>query len=153
MGLAVAPSLRHGPGDGQAYRPARRLGLAALIADASFVIGDRGGGRFDPAALAWSAPVQYVAWVGGTAVGVLGAQLLPDPDRWGADVLFPVFYLSLLLPGLRSAAPADRWWQLVVVVAAAAVALGLSPLAPPGVPVILAAATALLGLLHRGGRR
>ena len=36
--------------------PLRRLLTGALLADASFVIGHRGGGRFDISAIAWAAP-------------------------------------------------------------------------------------------------
>jgi len=61
MGFALAPSMKG--------RPLRRLLTGALLADASFVIGHRGGGRFDISAVAWAAPVQYVTWVGGTVVG------------------------------------------------------------------------------------
>ena len=56
-----------------------------------------------------------------------------------------LFYLSLLLPELRRAAPV-RGLPIVVALAAAAVALILTPVAPPGVPVLAAAAVALVGL-------
>ena len=66
----------------------RRLLKGAVLADASFVIGNRGGGRFDISAIAWAAPVQYVTWVGGTVAGVAGARAIGDPGRWGLDVCF-----------------------------------------------------------------
>jgi predicted branched-subunit amino acid permease len=56
-------------------------------------------------------------------------------------VLFPVFYLGLLVPELRAAGR-----PLAVAVAAAVVAMALVPITPEGVPVLAAAATALLGL-------
>jgi hypothetical protein len=160
MGFAIAPSMKGGP--------LRRLLRGALLADASFVIGHRGGGRFDVSAIAWAAPVQYVAWVGGTVVGVAGATAIGDPGRWGLDVLFPVFYLSLLLPdlfpehvqsgGRRAHRHADRasggrghpasrdLRPIIVAVLGAAITLALTPIAPPGVPVLVAAAAALIGL-------
>jgi AzlC protein len=160
MGFAIAPSMTG--------RPLRRLLRGALLADASFVIGHRGGGRFDMSALAWAAPVQYVTWVGGTVVGVVGATAIGDPARWGLDVLFPVFYLSLLLPdlfpehlqagGRRGRRQADRARSgrgprpprnvqpIIVAVLAAAITLALTPVAPPGVPVLVAAAAALIGI-------
>ncbi|HEY6688456.1 MAG TPA: AzlC family ABC transporter permease [Propionibacteriaceae bacterium] len=138
MGFAVAPSMTGGP--------LRRLLTGALIADASFVIGHRGGGRFDISALAWAAPVQYVAWVGGTVAGVAGARAIGDPSRWGLDVFFPVFYLSLVLPELfPKHAPRNRQ-PIMVAVLAAMITLVLTPIAAPGVPVLVAAAAALLGL-------
>jgi predicted branched-subunit amino acid permease len=160
MGFAIAPSMKGGP--------LRRLLRGALLADASFVIGHRGGGRFDVSAIAWAAPVQYVAWVGGTVVGVAGATAIGDPGRWGLDVLFPVFYLSLLLPDLfplhfqgggrrarrqadqgsstRGPASSRNLRPIIVAVLAAAITLALTPIAPPGVPVLVAAAAALIGL-------
>ena len=148
MGFAIAPSMTGGK--------LRRLLRGALLADASFVIGHRGGGQFDISAIAWAAPVQYVAWVLGTVVGVAGATAIGDPVRWGLDVLFPVFYLSLLLPdlfpehfrsgsGLDPAAPRNLR-PIIVAVVAAAITLALAPIAPIGVPVLVAAAAALLGL-------
>ena len=147
MGFAIAPSMRGGV--------LRRLLTGALLADASFVIGHRGGGRFDISALAWAMPVQYVTWVFGTVAGVLGATAIGDPTRWGLDVLFPVFYLSLLLPELfppdlasnRSGRAAPRNHSpIIVAVLAAAITLALTPIAPPGVAVLVAAAAALIGL-------
>ena len=148
MGFAIAPSMTGGK--------LRRLLRGALLADASFVIGHRGGGQFDISAIAWAAPVQYVTWVLGTVVGVAGATAIGDPGRWGLDVLFPVFYLSLLLPdlfpehfqsssGLDPAGPRSLR-PIIVAVVAAAVTLALTPIAPVGVPVLVAAGAALLGL-------
>jgi hypothetical protein len=70
--------------------------------------------------------------------------------------LFPVFYLSLLLPdlfpehfqsssGLDPAAPRSLR-PIIVAVLAAAITLALTPIAPVGVPVLVAAGAALLGL-------
>jgi hypothetical protein len=61
MGFAIAPSVKGGP--------LQRLLKGAVLADASFVIGHRGGGHFDISAIAWATPVQYVTWVGGTVAG------------------------------------------------------------------------------------
>jgi predicted branched-subunit amino acid permease len=160
MGFAIAPSMTGGK--------LRRLLKGALLADASFVIGHRGGGQFDISAIAWAAPVQYVGWVLGTVVGVAGATAIGDPSRWGLDVLFPVFYLSLLIPDLfpehietggrrarrraarvsggRGSATSPNSRAIIVAVLAAAITLALTPIAPPGVPVLVAAAAALIGL-------
>ena len=151
MGFAIAPSMTGGP--------LRRLLTGALLTDASLIIGHREGGRFDISALAWAAPAQSLGWVGGTAAGVLGATAIGEPTRWGIDVLFPVFYLSLLLPelfpvhvqgaGRRARRQADRQnvRPIIVALLAAGITLALTPIAPPGVPVLVAAAAALIGLL------
>ena len=155
MGFAIAPSMKGAP--------LRRFLTGALLADASFVIGHRGGGRFDIRAIAWAAPLQYLPWIGGTVVGVVGADAIGDPTRWGLDVLFPVFYLSLLLPDLfperfqggqrRADGPSSHGSSvpqnlrpIIVALLAAAITLCLTPIAPPGVPVVVAAAAALIGL-------
>jgi predicted branched-subunit amino acid permease len=133
MGFAVAPSLRGGA--------LSRVGAGATLTDASFAVAHRGRGRFDVEALAWALPLQYLAWVGGTAVGVAGAVFATDPHRLGLDVLFAVFYLGLLWPELR-----DSGRAYLVAAASAVVTLVLAPVAPAGVPVLAAAATALIGL-------
>lgn len=134
MRFAIAPSL---------HAPAwRRAVSGALLADASFAIAHRrDGGGFDIAALEGAVPVQYIGWVGGTAAGVAGASLVTDPSRFGFDVLFPVFYLGLLLPELRGSARA-----ILVALISAAVTIALIPVAPEGVPVLAGACAALLGL-------
>lgn len=127
------------------------------MTDASFVIGYREAGRFDVSAIAWAAPQQYLSWFGGTIAGVAGATAVGDPARWGLDVLFPVFYLSLLLPELaphpggnaKGQARADRERDVRPLIAAAlagAVTLALTPIASPGVPVLVAAGAAMIGL-------
>ena len=132
MGFALAPSLSGGL--------VRRALAGILVIDASFALAHRGEGRFDPETVIWAAPLQYAGWVGGTAAGVAGATVLSDPGQLGLDVLFPVFYLALLLPELRGSARA-----YLVAAMSAVVTLVLIPVAPPGVPVLAAAATALLG--------
>ncbi len=142
MGFAMAPSMSGGP--------LRRFGQGALLTDASFLIAQRGDGTFDVRSHVWAAPAQYVSWVGGTVLGVVGARLIGDPERWGLDVMFPIFYLGLLLPEVlpRGAdgrrRPARR--SLLAAGLGAVIAVALVPVAPPGVPVLAAATAALVGL-------
>lgn len=89
-------------------------------------------------------PVQYASWVGGTALGVLGAAVI-DPEALGLDVLFGIFYLSMLLPEVRSRL------AIVASIVAAATALMLTPVLPEGVPVLVASLVALLGLRSQEG--
>jgi predicted branched-subunit amino acid permease len=133
MGFALAPWVT-GP-------PLRRAAVGATVVDASFALAHRGGGEFEPGVVVGAMPLQYAGWLSGTALGALGADVLGDPGRWGLDALFPAFYLSLLLPELRT----DRRAPLVAALAAA-LALVLVPAAPPGVPVVVAAAAALIGV-------
>jgi branched chain amino acid efflux pump len=135
MGVAVAPYLKGGP--------LRRALEGQAVIDASWALASRGGGRFDREFMIGSTVPQYAAWVGGTVVGVLGEGLIGDLEKVGLDVVFPAFFLVLLKHELRSAR------SVAVALTAAALALALVPIAPPGVPVVAACAAALLGLWRR----
>ena len=82
-------------------------------------------------------------WNLGTLLGALLGRGV-DADALGLDVAAPAVFLALLWPQLRErTAP-------VTAVLGAGVALLLIPVAPPGVPVLAAAAVALaLGLARR----
>lgn len=132
MGLAIAPDT-HGPA-------LRRAGVAATLADASFAIAHRREGGFDIAALVGAAPVQYLSWVAGTAIGATSAGYIADPEHLGFDAIFPVFYLALVLPDLRSGRRTR-----IVAAASVVITLAATPFLPAGVPVVLATAAALIG--------
>jgi 4-azaleucine resistance transporter AzlC len=87
----------------------------------------------------------FVLWNLFTLVGAVAGSAIGDPRTYGLDAAVGAAFLALLWPRLR-----DRRNQLVAV-AAAAVALGVVPVAPAGVPVLAAGGVALLaGLLTRG---
>ena len=138
MGVALAPSLPGG---------AVRRGLQAqAVVDPSWVWSNRGDGTFDRWVLFGATLPLYVGWVLGTSFGAWGGQLLGDTDRWGLDAIYPTFFLALLVAELR-----DRRMRVVALVGSA-IALALVPFTPPGIPVLAAAVTALVGLA-RGGPR
>jgi predicted branched-subunit amino acid permease len=82
-------------------------------------------------------------WNLGTLAGVVGARLLADPRVLGFDAAAPAAFLALLAPRLRGHEP----WT--VALAAAAVAVGLTPFVPAGVPVLAAAGVAGVAVLVR----
>jgi predicted branched-subunit amino acid permease len=88
--------------------------------------------------------VLWVAWVGGTVIGVVGGRALGDPAALGLDAAFPALFLALLATHMRGRL------SLVAAGAGATVALALVPFAPPGVPIVAAGLAALVGL---GARR
>jgi predicted branched-subunit amino acid permease len=133
MGIAIAGSLPGGP-------LARALQGQAVV-DASWAASHLGGGRFDRNLLIGATIPQYPAWVLGTVIGALGAGSIGDPKALGLDVVFPAFFLGLLL----SEATASNLAR-VVAITGAAIALLFTPLLPPGLPILLASAAALLGL-------
>jgi predicted branched-subunit amino acid permease len=136
MGVAAATAL-HGS-------PLRRAVEAQAVVDASWALAVRGDGRFDRELMIGATIPQYPAWVGGTLVGVLGGSVIGDPAALGLDAIFPAFFVGLL------AAELSRPRALAAALLGGAIALALTPLLPPGLPVLLASAAALIGL--RGER-
>jgi predicted branched-subunit amino acid permease len=139
MGVALAPSLHGGP--------LRRALIGQTMLDFSWAAASRGGGRFDPTFMVGATAPSYPCWVGGTVLGVFAGEWIGDPDRLGLDAIFPAFFLALLIEGeLRRGRP------MVAAGLGACIAFVLTPIAPPGVPVIVASAAALIGLLGRSER-
>jgi 4-azaleucine resistance transporter AzlC len=86
----------------------------------------------------------FVLWNLATLAGALAGTALGDPRTYGLDAAVGAAFLALLWPRL-----ADRRNQLVAVLGAA-LALGLVPVTAAGVPVLAAAAVALLaGVLSK----
>ena len=135
MGVALAPSLRGGP--------LRRAAVGQAMVDQSWAMASRGGGRFDPPFMIGATLPAYPLWVGGTALGALGGDLIGDPTRLGLDAIFPAFFLALLVGEGRQA---GAWPSALL---GAAIALALLPVAPPGIPILAASVAALLGLRRR----
>ncbi len=131
----------------------RRLLTAHVVIDETTAVATAQQGRAAIRAGFYSAAVTlYVTWNLTTLLGAAGAARLGDPERLGLDVIGPAVFLALLWPRLTSAPDgvrAQRW----VAVAAMAVAVAATPVLPPGVPVMLAAATALPALLSRKAAR
>ena len=136
MGIAINDSLRGSR--------LRRAGQAQALVDASFVAAHEGDGRFDLMRMVGMTVVQWTCWVTGTAVGV---WLRPDPatlEQWGADVVFPAFFLLLALDEIRSA-------RAAVAVVAGGVLSGLLMLVvDPGFALLAATAGALIAALPVG---
>lgn len=132
IGILVAPVFH-----GSVWR---RLLEAQLIVDESWAVSRRADGRFDRRVLVGAGLVLYAAWIGGTALGVVGGEALGDPDRLGLDAAFPALFLALLVPQVRTRR------ALAAALAGAAIALVLIPVSAAGVPIIVASAACLLGL-------
>lgn len=133
LGVSVSPSLKGGP--------FRRAIEAQASNDASWAVANQDGERFNREILIGATLPQYVAWVGGTAVGVLVGSTIGDPRALGLDVVFPAFFLGLLLQELRKGIA-----HVGAALIAGSVALLLIPLTPPGIPIIAASGGALLAL-------
>jgi predicted branched-subunit amino acid permease len=129
MGLALAPSLRGGLRS--------RIGFAMPTVDASWAAASRGDGTFDPWYMVGASIPQYVGWVAGTVIGVFAAGAIGDPRALGLDALFPAFFVALLFEEVRSRR------KLAAAGGGAAIAAGLTPLLPAGLPILAAAAAAI----------
>lgn len=118
----------------------RRFFESQLIVDESWAVSQVGNGRVDRRMLVGAGFALFPCWVGGTAFGVFGGDVLGDPRRLGLDAAFPALFLALLITltaGRRG---------VLAAVGGGLIALVLLPIAPAGVPVIAAAAVCLVGL-------
>ena len=136
MAAAAARSLRGGR--------VRRAFEGQTVVDGSWVAAQRTDGTTDREMMMGATLVQGAAWIAGTAAGAL---LLPSADliyRLGLDVVFPCFFLLLLLEALRSR-PGDRWVALLAVAISSLALLAV----PVGVALLLSAAASLVVLIPR----
>ena len=85
-----------------------------------------------------------IAWIGATAVGAYGGQILGDPERFGLDAAFPAGFLALLAPWLRHRA------GRVAAAVGVLLALALTPVAPPGIPILAAGLGAIVAMQVTG---
>lgn len=126
----------------------RRALEGQLVVDGSWVPAQREDGTTDRELMFGATLVQWPSWVLGT---VIGALFVPSADflyTYGLDVVFPCFFLLLLLEALR-----NRPDHRIVALAAVGVA-GLALLVlPTGAALLLAAAATPLALLPPRGRR
>src|ERR687886_279839 len=93
MGIAVAPFLKGGP--------LRRALEGQAVIDASWALANRGGGRFDREFMIGASAPQVVAWIAGTAIGVVASGVVGDVKGLGLDAIFPAFFMALLAEELR----------------------------------------------------
>lgn len=137
-GLRMAPVL--------GFRGPARLVAAQVLIDESTAMSvsrpDRASARVG---FVSTGAAVYVLWNLATFLGALAGQAIGDPRTYGLDAAVGGAFLALLWPRLRSAR------NRIVAVLGAALALGMVPGTPAGVPVIAAAAVALVaGLVTRG---
>lgn len=88
----------------------------------------------------------YLLWNLTTLLGAAGAEAIGDTDAWGLDAAGPAVFLALLAPMLKSTT------ERAVAGIAVLLGLGLLPVLPAGVPVLVAALAAP-AVLYVTGRR
>jgi branched chain amino acid efflux pump len=130
MALAAGPSFHGGR--------LRRAIEAQTVNDGSWAFAHLGGGHFDRARMIGATLPQWPAWVAGTALGVLMAPSASLTSSLGLDVVFPAFFLVLLLDEVRTS---NRSRALALT--SAAVAAVLTLIFPAGLVVLLSTLTVL----------
>jgi branched chain amino acid efflux pump len=114
-------------------RGTRRAVAAQLVIDESTAMALARGRRGF-----WATGIAvFACWNAGTALGALGGAAVADPRALGLDAAAPAAFLALLHPRLGG----GRTRALALVAAAAA--LVAVPVAPAGVPVLVAALVAI----------
>lgn len=134
IGVSVAPALR-----GTAPR---RVVEAQLAVDESWAVAQRGG-RVDRGRLLGAGCVLMASWLTGTVAGTLGGSALGDPADYGLDAMFPALFLALLVGQL------DGRRSRVAALSGALIAVALTPIVPPGLPIVAAALGAVIALKVR----
>ena len=142
-GLHLARVLTPRGRGSERLRGGRRLGAAMFTIDETTAMAMAYEPDPEPVrrafwATGWSV---FLLWNLGTLLGALGAAAVRDPRTLGLDAAIPAGFLALLWPRLvdRSA------WALAVV--SGLLALALSPLLRPGLPVLAGAGIAVAGAL------
>lgn len=122
----------------------RRLVAAQFVIDETTALAIGQPSRRAQRYAFWTAGMLLFAlWNLGTlAGGLIGSAV--DPAALGLDVAAPAAFLALLWPTLKK--PENRW----VAVIAVGVALAIVPIVPTGVPVLSAAAVAVVAGLLSG---
>ena len=98
-----------------------------------------GEGRFSCERLVGSGVVLYATHTTATAIGAAAAAVPGDLSTSGLDAAFPALFVVLLWPYLRGIS------RVAAALLGAIIALSLTPLTPPGIPVVAAAFASFLG--------
>jgi predicted branched-subunit amino acid permease len=142
-GLHLARVLTPRGRPAERLRAGRRLGAAMFTIDETTAMAMAYEPEPEPVRRAfWSTGWSvFLLWNVGTLLGALGAAAVRDPRVFGLDAAIPAGFLALLWPRLvdRSA------WALAV--AAGTLALVMSPLLRPGLPVLAGAGIAVAAAL------
>jgi predicted branched-subunit amino acid permease len=78
-------------------------------------------------------------WNVGSVIGALLGAVIGEPETWGLDAAFPAAFLALLAPHLRHQP------GRVAAFGGAGLAILMVPIAPAGVPLLVAALAVVPG--------
>ena len=129
-GLRLAPLLR--------WRGGRRVAAAHVLIDESAAMSvTRESTAAARTGFLWTGIGVFVLWNLATFAGALAGDALGDPRDYGLDAAVGGAFLALLWPRLTTGT------ARLTAVLAGALALGMIPLTPAGIPVLAAGAVAL----------
>ena len=86
----------------------------------------------------------FVFWNVGTLIGALGGQAIGDPNTLGPDAAFPAGFISLAAGSMRHRA------GRIAAVSGLLIAVVAVPFTQAGLPILLAAAGAVIALAIAG---
>lgn len=66
------------------------------------------GGR-DLGVLLGSGVILWLIWIAATLAGYFAGALIPEPQRFGLDLVMPIFFASMLVPLWKGVRPALPW--------------------------------------------
>lgn len=137
IAAAVLLNMRYGPigiSVARAFRGSvpRRFVEAQLVVDESWAL-SQGRRRL----LVGIGGMLWIAWVGGTTVGVALGSVIGDPGTYGIDGAFAALFVALLATQLRTRRSAR------VALVGAVIAAALVPFTPPGIPIVVATVAVL----------
>ena len=132
-GLALAPLLREG------RLGSRLVGAQWVIDETTALVSAESDPGLRRTAFWCSAPILYACWSLGTLLGaVVGSSI--DPADFGLDAAFPVMFVAMVAPHLRT-----RAGRRAALFGAVTTVL-LAPVLPVGLPILVASLGMLFGL-------
>ncbi|WP_262272657.1 AzlC family ABC transporter permease [Microvirga yunnanensis] len=104
LGATLQPWLRDEP-------LARTTLNLFLLTEASWLVGTRyhGEGGRDVGVLLGCGIILWLVWLVATLTGFFAGALVPEPRRFGLDLVMPIFFGVMLVPLWKGAKPALPW--------------------------------------------
>ncbi len=121
-GMTIGPRLP--------LRGLRRAAGAYLLTDEAFGVYVAQDDRSFPFLLGVEVSL-FVSWNLATLGGAIVGGSIPDPARYGIDLVFPLAFLALLVPMLRIRV------EFLVAIAAGLLAWGISRISTGGLPILI----------------